>query len=252
MRGLAMAGLLLVAPASLAQNLAARLQWASPLELSSPESGVVREVLVTAGDRVAPGAPLVRLDSRDRRAAVGAAEAGVAWSREALAEAARERQRTRELYDRTLLSDHDLQIAQIAWLNADAEYRRALAHLAERQLALEYAELSAPYPALVLRVLVATGQTVVNRIQATPMLLLARSDRMRATADLNPDQVAGLRAGQTLQVEIDGVTLDAVLVDPGLVPSDRDGARQYAIEVEFDWPGQRDWRAGQPAQILLP
>ena len=164
---------------------------------------MVREVLVTAGDRVAQGAPLVRLDSRDRQAAVRAAEAQVAWSREALAEAGRERQRTQELYDRTLLSDHDLQIARIAWLNAEAEHRRALARLAERQLALEYAQLSAPWPALVLRVLVAGGQTVVNRIQATPMLLLARSDRMRAAADVNPDQVEGLRQGQTLQVEMD-------------------------------------------------
>ncbi|MCO6414302.1 MAG: HlyD family efflux transporter periplasmic adaptor subunit, partial [Thiogranum sp.] len=187
-----------------------------------------------------------------RVAAVRAAEARVAYSREALAEAGRERERTRELYDRTLLSDHDLQIAGIAWLKADFEHRRALARLAERQLALEHAELRAPYPALVLQVPVAPGQTVVNRMQATPMVVLARSDRMRATADLSLDQLKSLRSGQTLQVKIDGLTLDGVLVDPGLAVFDKDGAGRYSVEVEFDWPAQRNWRAGQPAEILLP
>ena len=96
-RLLAAVALLAAAPLVMAQSLEARLQWASPVELSSPESGVVREVLVAPGDRVEQGAVLLRLERRDRLAAQRAAEARVAYSREALAEAGRERDRTQEL-----------------------------------------------------------------------------------------------------------------------------------------------------------
>ena len=126
-RRLATVCLLLAALPAGAESLAGRLDWVAPLELSTPRSGLVREVLVASGDRVAGGAPLARLEMRDARAHLAAAQAALNATRAAMEEAARERDRTQELYDRTLLSDHDLQLAQIALIEAEADYRAAQA-----------------------------------------------------------------------------------------------------------------------------
>lgn len=251
-RRLATVCLLLAALPVGAESLAGRLDWVAPLELSTPRSGLVREVLVASGDRVAGGAPLARLEMRDARAYLAAAQAALNATRAAMEEAARERDRTQELYDRTLLSDHDLQLAQIALIEAEADYRAAQAAQVDAQLQVEYSELRAPYPALVLGVEVQPGQTVVNRVFVTPMVSITRSDRLAIRALAAPQQAARLASGQSVKVRVDGTQLDAVVVDPGLILDPDSADLQYRVEVRFDRPHGGEWRAGQPAEIVLP
>ena len=251
-RRLATACLLLAALPVGAESLAGRLDWVAPLELSTPRSGLVREVLVASGDRVAGGAPLARLEMRDARAHLAAAQAALNATRAAMEEAARERDRTQEIYDRTLLSDHDLQLAQIALIEAEADYRAAQAAQVDAQLQVEYSELRAPYPALVLGVEVQPGQTVVNRVFVTPMVSITRSDRLAIRALAAPQQAARLASGQSVKVWVGGTQLDAVVVDPGLILDPDSADLQYRVEVRFDRPHGGEWRAGQPAEIFLP
>jgi multidrug efflux system membrane fusion protein len=251
-RRLASACLLLAALPAGAESLSGRLDWVAPLELSTPRSGLVTEVLVAAGDRVAAGAVLARLEMRAARAHLAAAQAALNGARAAMEEAARERDRTQELYDRTLLSDHDLQVAQIALIEAEAAHRKAQAAQADAQLEVEYGELRAPYPALVLAVRVQPGQTVVNRLSATPMIRITQSDRLAIRAPASQQQAARLASGQSLKVRVGGTQLDGVVVDPGLVPDPDSGSLQYPVEVRFERPPGGDWRAGQAAEILLP
>ncbi len=56
------------------------------LALGTPVGALVAEVLVTAGDQVPAGAPLVRLDARAERAALGRAEAQLLAARSRLAQ----------------------------------------------------------------------------------------------------------------------------------------------------------------------
>lgn len=249
---LASACLLLAALPVGAESLSGRVDWVAPLELSTPRSGLVTEVLVASGDRVAAGAVLARLEMRAVRAHLAAAQAALTGTRAAMEEAARERDRTQELYDRTLLSDHDLQVAQIALIEAEAVHRKAQAAQADAQLEVEYRELRAPYPALVLEVMVQPGQTVVNRVSATPMIRITQSDRLAIRAPASPQQAARLAGGQSLKVRVGGTQLDGVVVDPGLLPDPDSDSLQYPVEVRFDRPQGGDWRAGQAAEILLP
>jgi multidrug efflux pump subunit AcrA (membrane-fusion protein) len=235
-----------------AETLSGRLAWVAPLELSTTRSGVVREVPVASGDRVATGALLARLEMRDARAHLSAAQAALKAAGLARDEALRERDRTRELYDRTLLSDHDLQLAEIALIEAESAWRKAQAAQADAELDVEYSELRAPYPALVLEVKVQPGQTVVNRVSLTPMISVTRSDSMAVRAPATAQQAVRVAARQSLRVRVADTELDGVVTAPGLV-ADRDGDDpQYFIEVRFGLPQGSQWRAGQPAEILLP
>jgi RND family efflux transporter MFP subunit len=235
-----------------AEHLYGTLALASPLELSTPRSGMVREVLVSAGQHVERGAVLVRLEQRNARSHLTAADLSVAAARAAMEEADRELERTQELYDRTLLADHDLQLAKIALIDAKAHYQKALVDQVDAQLAVEYSELRAPFPALILATRVQVGQTVVNRVYATPMVFLARSDILRVTADATPEQIASLKQGQALKVRVDEREVSGSLVQIGLLPDQDSEPPLYPLEVEISWPPTSNWRAGQAAEIVLP
>ena len=94
-----------------AESYPAALNWSKRMELSTPISGVVKEVLVSAGDKIGKGAVVLRLDDAVFKAQLDAAQAALHSSDENLKESQRELQRTTEMYNRTLLADHDLQVA---------------------------------------------------------------------------------------------------------------------------------------------
>ncbi|MCB1866018.1 MAG: efflux RND transporter periplasmic adaptor subunit [Chromatiales bacterium] len=230
-------------------ELPAQLQWAARTELGTPVSGVVREVLVRAGDEAAAGAPLVRLDARGFEATLAAATAEVERLKPVAEEAQRELDRARELFDRAVLAMHDLQIAEVGLAKTTAELRKAEADRDRAQLDLEYAELRAPYSARVLAVKVAPGQTIVSRLRSEPLAIVAAKDRMRAVAAVDGTQAARARIGMPATVRIGERTFRGAVSEIGLEPI-ADNGQRYALVVEFA-PGDALLRAGQNAIVDL-
>ncbi len=228
----------------------ARLAWSERTELGSPLSGRVAEVLVAPGDTVEPGQPLLRLDRRALLARREAARARLAAARQRLAEAARERDRIQALFDRTLLSEHELQVARIDHAAAQAAELGARAELAIVEQRLDEAELRAPFEALILSVAARAGQTVVNRLQAAPLVVVARTGRMQALASLPAEQIATLATGQAVRVMVGKQDFEGRILDAGLEPAGSDGL--YLLRVEFDIGPEQGLRAGMAARIGLP
>jgi hypothetical protein len=90
---------------------------------------------------------------------------------------------------------------------------------------------SAPFAGLVLEVAVAPGQTVVNTLQASPMVRLARARPMTAVAKVEAEALAGLSAGQAATVKVDGQRYPGKVLQVGAEP-DADG--RYAVQVSFE------------------
>ena len=144
--------LCLAALSASAAEYPAVLAWKQRVVLSTPVSGVVTSVPAVAGERVKEGQVLVQLDKRPFESALRKAEAQAHKYRLNREEAKRELQRTRELYERTVISVHDLQVGEIAFASADADYASARAELEAAQLHLGYATVQAPFAGLVLEV----------------------------------------------------------------------------------------------------
>ena len=228
-----------------AADYPAVLAWMQRVVLSTPVSGVVTLVPAVAGERVSEGQVLVQLDKRPFESALRKAEAQAHKYRLNREEAERELQRTRELYERTVISVHDLQVEEIAFASADADYASARAELEAAQLHLEYATVLAPFAGLVLEVGVAPGQTVVNTQQATPMVTLARDRPMVAHARVTAEEARALSPGQAATVEVNGQTYPAKVVQIG---AEADASGRDDLSVSFD-PGDATLRAGLPASI---
>jgi multidrug efflux system membrane fusion protein len=244
-KSFASVALCLAALSASAAEYPAVLAWTQRVVLSTPESGVVTSVPAVAGERVREGQVLVQLDKRPFESALRKAEAQAHKYQLNRAEAERELQRTRELYERTVISVHDLQVGEIAFANAEADYASARAQLETAQLQLEYATVQAPFAGLVLEVAVAPGETVVNTQQATPMVTFARDRPMTAHAPVPAEAAGTLSAGQSATVTVGGQAYPARVVK---ISAEPDASGRYELSVSFD-PGDAALRAGLPAQI---
>jgi len=250
---LLMGGALLVGGPASALDLNGTTEWQTRQVLSTTVSGLVSRVNATVGDRVARGTVLVEFDPRKVQAELAYAESRREAARLANEEARRELERTMELYDRTLISDHDVKLAEIATAKAEAEWRQAEARLAEVRVRQDYSRVKAPFDGRVVEVHVRPGEAVVNRFEATPLLTLVDAGRMRARVAVDERTLARLKPGDAVQVGVRGIWLDGTIALLGYEPLSRsDNGASYALEAEFA-PGQAmELRPGERLVIRLP
>ena len=150
-----------LAPVATAElRLSGALRAAQETPLAFRLTGEVVEKLVAAGDRVRAGAMLARLDDREQRRALEAAEAQRAAARVQAENAAREAARRETLLARGVLAAEPAERARTE-AHAAAERLRAAQAEAERAaLALEFTALRAPADGLVSEIALEVGQVI--------------------------------------------------------------------------------------------
>lgn len=240
---------LLWGSAAWAEDFSARLDWTRRVTLSTLVSGTVSEVAVEPGQQVERGAVLVRLDPRRFEAVAREAEARTNSLAQKNEEAQRELERAEELYDRTVLSDRDLQLAKIAAATAEADHRAAQAAEVRAGIDLEYSVVRAPFSGVVLDVPAQLGQTVITTTRTEPLVVLAGTGEMIARLAVAPPVLDRLAAGQAVRVTARGKTYSGRIARLGLEPLG-EGDDRYPVEVIFDADGDR-LRAGGEATVSL-
>ena len=234
---------------AMAQEFTGVVQWAQRVELGTPQSGIIVDVPVQTGGMVKKGQLLVQLETRALEARVRQAEAKQANMKKAREEAQRELDRSKELYERTLLSNHDLEVAKIAFSDAYSRYQAATAALVEARLDLEQSAIRAPFDGVVLQRNAEVGQTVVSALQSVPLVTVAATRQMRVQTEATQAQLAKLAVGQSVQVESGGRRFKGTISVIGLEPSAGNGEPRYPLQVLFVTEGEVI-RVGQPAKVI--
>lgn len=231
----------------------ARLEWSRRAALGTPITGIVSNVAVRPGQRVKAGDLLLALDSRGYQAEVARWKAALKKTRLDKEEAEREVERAIDLYDRTLLSDHDRFIAEVDAARAMATWEAAKAGLTEARINFERCQIRAPFNGVVVDVLAVTGEARVNRLKTEPMVVLADDSLLLARGTVTLDQVNGLLEGGAAEVRLRGHwyqgTIRHLGMEPVIHPVDSLG---YALDVVFNKPAEILVRAGEPLVIRLP
>jgi multidrug efflux system membrane fusion protein len=216
-------------------------------------SGVVSDVYVRPGQHVTQGQALVALDSRELAARVEHARARRDRILPELEEARREFERAEDLYVRTLLSEHELELAKIALAKLEAAGRGTAARLARAEIQLEHATLRAPFAGVIVQRTVENGQSVVSHCESVPLLVLAENDRLVARAQVRAEQLMELRVGQAIAVTTGAQSLKGTVLAMSAEPVDPDAPEpRYAVDVLFQVPGGKRLLVGQPAVLELP
>ena len=240
-------------PALAAQEIQATLHWARRVELGMLVSGVVQDVYVGSGQHVLAGEALVMLDTRDFEARLAGASARLAGVVPALEEARHELERAEDLFDRTLLAEHDLETARIAVAKLDAKRVQADARLARAALRLERGTLRAPFAGIVVAGNAEAGQAIVSRCESRTLIVLAGSKNFIARAALDAPAVANLHIGQDLPVRTGNLSLvgKVAAIAPEPLPDRTDGLR-FVVDVLFPQPAAGMLRVGQTVTLKLP
>jgi len=250
-QGLLITALILLAGPVLAVEKSAALDWNQRLELSTPVSGVVSQVLVKAGQRVKKNQTLIKLDHRGFNAQLKKAKAILSRGRENYTEAKLELERADELFERTAISVHDRQLVKIEYTKAQAELFEAEAGLTQARLDLEYSVIRSPLEAMVVQVYAHDQQTVVNRFQANPLLVIADVNHMLARTAVNVSELREVKAGAEVKVKVGSQVFTGKVSSVGMEPKDDEQGGLYLLEVTFN-PEGKLFRKGQAATIILP
>jgi RND family efflux transporter MFP subunit len=239
--------------AAQAAEVPAVLQWSQRVELSPPVSGVVQAVNVAVGERVRQGQVLLRLDERIYAGRVDEAAAMVARNKEDAAEAQRDLKRVQELYDRTVISISELDQAKLRQARAAAQLKESQARQRQAQKNREDTLLRAPFDAVVVARQVEPGQAVAATLQPQSLLVVARAGEMLARAQVLETQLAGLKVGQEVEVNVGKQRFHGKVRTLGLEPTTRDksGLPLYPLDVIFV-PAETQLRAGAAAILNLP
>jgi HlyD family secretion protein len=197
----------------------------------SEVSGIILRVHVEAGDRVKRGQPLFELDRErlearvaERRAELQLREAQgrydlVGRAEADLAQARRDHARIERLKERDVLaeqelesSQHALRLAEISLNDAHAEAAARAASVAQageslRQALrdLENAIVRAPIDGIVIEREGEVGRAVadVTANGGTTIAVIADDRRIRLVAEIDENDIAGVRVGQPADVTID-------------------------------------------------
>ncbi|WP_455197169.1 efflux RND transporter periplasmic adaptor subunit [Kaarinaea lacus] len=226
------------------------LTWRQKTVLSTPVSGVIKTINVSPGALVNKGDVLLQLDDRAIKQNLEEARAQVERMRLLEDEAQRELERTNELYDQTLIADHEKQMAIIARAEAAAKHQAAKAHLAKAEMDMEYSSIRAPYDAIVVKQFAQVGQTIASLTAITPLLEVAERGMMSAHVLVSGGTVSRLKIGSAAKVQVGGRTYNGTIEAVGLEPVSEKSSK-YEVKVSFSTQG-RVLRAGQSAKVILP
>lgn len=211
------------------------------IEIGTPVAGIIEAVEVEAGARVAPGQPLLRIDTRDARAAVDQAAAQVQAARRGAAAAQaslRVAQNQLALYgavnDPRAVSKLEIVDRRGAVDNARAQLALQQAQIGTAQAELERAQVDlarrtirAPIAGQVLQVRARKGAFAATGGQggnaADPLMTMGNVDPLHVRIDIDEDEADRIDIGKDAVISARGdaarrITARFVRVEPQVIP----------------------------------
>lgn len=188
------------------------------VDISSEQSGTVRDVLVDYNSEVRKGDILARLDTDKLSADLKAKEAALASARASVSKAQADEQSAKSKLDRlvTLVSSRvstqqDLDTAEYTFQAASAARQSAEADVISAEAALEQAKLSvskativSPIDGIVLSRNVDSGATVAASLEAPTLFTIAGDLRqMELQVSIDEADVGQVAVGQTATFTVD-------------------------------------------------
>lgn len=197
------------------------LQPLTKVDVSSEQSGVVREVRFEENDTVKKGDVLATLDTTTlsaqverAQASVTASKARIADAKTTLKEAEQTLDRTKSLTARGTLSQQDLDSAvakrdraESAVTSAEADLAVSAAELKVQESALAKSTIYAPIDGVILTRSVDIGQTVAASLSAPILFVIAEDLRkMKLEAGIDEADIGMVTEGQKARFSVDAFT----------------------------------------------
>ena len=194
------------------------LEAVTTVQVGSQVSGIIQELYVDFNSIVREGDVIMRLDPslfetqlEQARANLLRSEAEVERLSVAVDDAATQLRRSRELAAGDLISETELEAAEVTLRSAqaqlksaEAQVRQSQASLSMNEVNLEHTVIRAPIDGIVTSRLVDVGQTVAASFQAPELFVIAADlTKMRVIANIDESDVGRIRPNQRVTFTVD-------------------------------------------------
>lgn len=174
------------------------------VEVGSQVSGTVSRLAADYNSRVRRGQVLLQLDPASFAARHAQAEAAVAGAEAALREARRHHARALELVRESHISQADVETAEVAVAQREADLKQARAQLQAARVDLDNATIRSPIDGVVIARSVEVGQTVAASLQAPRLFVIANDlTRMQVETRIDEADIGQIRPGLPVTFTVD-------------------------------------------------
>jgi RND family efflux transporter MFP subunit len=217
----------------------------------------VTEVNAVAGQRVARGDVLVRLEDTDLSARRAQAQSAVTQAEAVLDQARIEEARLRGIADKKAIAAVDLDRAVNALKGAEAGLKRAKEAETEAATVLEYATIRSPIDGTVVDKQVNRGDTVSP---GQSVVTLLDPTRMQLVASVRESLSRRLQVGQSVSVKIAALDHACSGIVSEIVPEAESASRTFQVKVTGPCPpgvyagmfGRLSIPVGEESILLIP
>jgi multidrug efflux system membrane fusion protein len=222
------------------------LAWAELNVKSFSVQGVVEQVSVQVGERVKKNQLLAQLDRRSLLVLMDKYKATVKQLDPSIFDAQIEFNNAEELFDRTVLSEIDLQKKHGRLKQLQAQQRVAQANLKLAQIQYNDAQLTAPYDARLVRVDMVPGLVISLENIADKKIILAALGKMRARVAIKVEQATKISLGQKVKLNVKGERYQGRVLS---LVQQIEQPKLYFIDIEFNHDARQTYLAGQQVSV---
>lgn len=201
--------------------------------VSAQVTGAVVALPVKAGDRVAAGQLVARIDARAAEQNTAFSDAQVRAARAALAAATSELARQKQLFEKHYISQAALERAQAAFEASEAQAAAQIAQAGVAHTQSGFFGVRAPYAGVVAEVPVALGDMATP---GRPLLTLYDPRALRVVAAVPQSVATGWKADAAVQVQIPGLGAGSPWLQPvraTLLPTADAGTHTMSLRLDL-------------------
>ncbi len=177
--------------------------------VGSQVSGRIAKLYADFNSVVKKGDLLAQIDPTFLQAALDQANAGVVRATATLNQAERDYRRTKDLFEKSLVSQADMDAVTTGLESARAGSQQAKAVFDGADVNLRYATVTSPISGIVISRNVDVGQTVAASLSAPTLFEIANSLRkMQVQASVDEADIGNVMVGQEVTFRVDAFPLD--------------------------------------------
>ncbi|MCM1169474.1 MAG: efflux RND transporter periplasmic adaptor subunit [Bacteroides sp.] len=174
------------------------------VEVGTQVSGIIDKIYVDYNSKVKKGEVIAELDKTVLQAELETARLSVESNRNEYNYQEKNYRRNKQLYDKKLISDSEIETAEYNYRKAKIAYEQSLAQEVKARTNLGYATIYSPIDGIVISKAVEVGQTVASSF-STPTLFTIADDlhRIQVVADVDEADIGQVVEGAEVTFSVD-------------------------------------------------